>query len=417
MSAPLPSASIIIVSRNRPDALVRCLRGVQQLTHPNFETVVVADAAGQEALRAANFINDIKFVDFDIANISQARNLGISQAAGEIIAFIDDDSVPERHWLSHLCAAFAAPDIAAATGYVRGRNGISFQWRASSITPAGERVPIDLATPDPVVLAPTPERAIKTEGTNMAFRRDIITDLGGFDPAYRFFLDETDLNMRIAAQGWKTAIVPLAEVHHGFFASAHRAPNRAPRDLFEIGASKAVFLRKYLEESHHEAAWAQFQDQQRKRCLAHMVQGQLEPRDVRRLMARLQAGFEEGCARKITRLPHISRAPEGLRPSPNGANAPSVAIYGRLWHRRAQRRRARAQAKQGATISVFRFSHTALFHRMRFHKDGYWEQIGGLFGRSERSQPIFRFTTLRKRVTAEQNRLALQRGFDETHRV
>ncbi|MCB2123539.1 MAG: glycosyltransferase, partial [Rhodobacteraceae bacterium] len=60
-----------------------------------------------------------------------ARNLGLAAAAGEIVAFIDDDAVPEPRWLARLTAPFADPGIAAAGGFVVGRNGISFQWRAS----------------------------------------------------------------------------------------------------------------------------------------------------------------------------------------------------------------------------------------------------------------------------------------------
>ena len=124
------SVSVVIVSRHRPAALTRCLQGIEQLFHSNFEIVVVADPGGIAAIDTMGLANRVKLVPFDQANISAARNAGINQAAGDIIAFIDDDAVPEPTWLDQLCAPFCDQDVQAATGFVRGRNGISFQSRA-----------------------------------------------------------------------------------------------------------------------------------------------------------------------------------------------------------------------------------------------------------------------------------------------
>ena len=56
------------------------------------------------SVQAHALADQIKIVPFDTPNISAARNAGISVAAGEGIAFIDDDAVPEISWLTHLTA-------------------------------------------------------------------------------------------------------------------------------------------------------------------------------------------------------------------------------------------------------------------------------------------------------------------------
>ena len=96
----------------------------------------------------------------------------------------------------------------------------------------------------------------------------------------------------------------LAQVHHGFEASATRRDDRVPRDLFEIGASWAVFQRKHIPKDVRVAHCDAQITQERKRLLEHMVAGRLEPRDVRRLMKRLKAGYAEGLTRSFggTRL-------------------------------------------------------------------------------------------------------------------
>ncbi len=126
-----PSVSVVVVSRARPGELRRCLLGLFQLDYPAFEIVLVADPLGLRAAEASGYQGRIKTVAFDEANISAARNLGIQAAAGEIVAFIDDDAVPEPAWLTHLSAAFEADDVEAAGGYVRGRNGdrVPIPWR------------------------------------------------------------------------------------------------------------------------------------------------------------------------------------------------------------------------------------------------------------------------------------------------
>ncbi len=402
--------SVVIVSRGRPKALLRCLTGVSQLYYPNFEVIVVADPHGMKAIQDSKWDPLVKQVEFDEANISIARNLGVAQSAGEVVAFIDDDAVPEPTWLTHLCSPFENdPEVAVTGGFVRGRNGISFQWKAQTIDVSGESQVLVVDEVRTTVLQPTNGRAIKTEGTNMAVRRDVLADMGGFDPAFRYFCDETDLNMRLATDGRATAIVPLAEVHHGFLPNATRRASRAPKDLFQIGASKAVFLRKHCPQEQHAEVWRIFTGREKRRALRYMQSGELEPRDVRRLMSSLRSGYAEGQLRPLGALPVIPKAPEGFRKLTGTSEVSSFVVAGRLPNARRLRNRAMQEVGRGRNVSLFLFSCTSLYHRVRFHDDGYWEQRGGLFGRSDRSQPLFRMTSFKRRLKAEKLRIAEQR--------
>lgn len=409
-----PTVSVVIVSRHRPEALRRCLIGISQLLYHPFEVVVVADRASCSALRTLPQAAHVRVLEFGEANISKARNAGIAAAAGEIVAFIDDDAVPEPTWLGYLTTPFSDPEVIAAGGFVRGRNGISWQSRATAVDCTGRETPIDVPPNRAMVLTPSPGHAVKTEGTNMAVRRAELAALGGFDPRYRFFLDETDLNLRLAAQGVASAITPLAEVHHGFAASDRRRADRAPTSLHEIGASWAVFLSSHCPPDQRDAAWARVQRRERRRALRHMVAGTLEPRDVTRLLNGLREGYAEGLERPVQPMPPLPGPTGPFRPFPGHHRARPVLISGRLWSRSRQRRHARQEVAAGNTVTVMRFTHTALFHRVTFTEQGYWEHIGGLFGRSERGQRLFRIWTLGSRVHAEADRVRLVRGLDET---
>lgn len=404
-----PNVSVIVVSRDRPESLKLCLTGLSRLLYAPYEIVVVADAAGLDAVRALGLTDEVKTVPFDQANISRARNAGIAEAAGEIIAFIDDDAVPEPAWLNHLVQGFLWPQAAAAGGYVRGRNGITFQWTARSVDRTGSAEQIDLSGQSPVLLTPADGRAIKTEGTNMAFRRSVLAELGGFDPAFRFFLDETDLNMRLMRAGHATAIVPLAEVHHAYAESVRRGPNRAPRDLFEVGASTAAFLIRHASQSEGDTALTRLRKSQRKALLDYMVDGRLEPRDVGRLMRRLEAGIAEGRTRATEPMPPIPHAARWFLAFDSRCTGRHHVLSGRFLFRRRHRAAARQAAKAGDIVSLFLISRTALGHKVRFDLHGVWEQRGGLWGRSGRNERLFTFSRFSKKVQKEAARIRPQR--------
>ena len=399
--------SVIVVSRGRPQALARCLRGLAGLDHDRFEIVVVADPAGLVAVET--WRGRIKGMAFDEANISRARNLGLTLAAGEIVAFIDDDSVPEPTWLSRLVEPFADDAVGAAGGYVIGRNGIGLQWGASAADRLGRRLPLDTDPERPVVHRGDAERAIKTEGTNMAFRRDLLMRIGAFDERFAFYLDETDVNLRLGELGVPTAIVPLAQVHHTFAASERRRPDRVPRDLSEIGASLAVFLAKHGTDPATRLAAESAA--QRSRLVAHMVAGRIEPPDVGRLLETFRDGWMRGLARVPSEgLPTAQPLPFlGFAGQPSGARRHRV-LSGRPWQGRALRTQAAALTAKGETVSVIILSPSALFHRVTFTDDGYWLQTGGLFGRSVQSDQLFRFWRFRDRVAREVERVCLVRG-------
>jgi GT2 family glycosyltransferase len=409
----LTPVSVIVVSRGRPQALARCLRGIAGLAHRRFEVIVVADPAGLSAL--APWRDRIRTIAFDRPNISAARNLGLAAAAGDIVAFLDDDAVPEPLWLSRLTDPFGDAAVGAAGGFVIGRNGISLQWGASLIDRLGQRRPIDMP-PDqsPVIRRAEPGFGVKTEGTNMAFRRDVLARIGGFDERFAFYLDEGDVNLRLGALGIATAIVPLAQVHHGFAPSDRRRADRVPRDLTEIGASLAVFLAKHGTDP--ALRLAPETEAQRRRLLSHMVAGRIEPRDVGALLATFRAGWSEGLARAQTADAGTGRGVTGPAPpflpflaDPPGTGRHTV-LAGRSWQARRLDRTARKLAAEGGTVTLLLLSPTALFHRAGFTPGGYWLQRGGLFGRSLRSDPLVRAWRFGQRIARETARIAPVRG-------
>lgn len=377
----LPQASLILVSRHRPAALKRALTGVAQMDHPAFEVIVIADPASAEEVRQAG--HPVKLAVFDEPNIAAARNLGLGLAAAPVVAFLDDDSVPEPTWLSRLCAVLADPRVTQAGGYVRGRSGFAWQWRAMHVDAAGFDHPFEPG-PGASLHPGTSALAVKTQGTNCAFRREALLAIGGFDPCFRFYLEDADVNLRLAARGGLTAIVPDAVVHHGFAASVRRRADRVPTDLTEIGASLVCFLRRHAPGD--ETALARHEMDQRQRLQRHVGAGKLRMTEARALLAT----FREGLARAVSRPGEspapIRTEPPPFQPWPGTGPRPGRVISGMIWQADLDREAARALS-EGAVVTLFRLSPGFRGQRQVFNPAGWWEVTGGRFGRAERGVP------------------------------
>ncbi len=393
---PATPVSVIVVSQDRPHDLLRCLTGLSQTDHPNFEIIVVARPSDMRAPPGL----PIRTVAFGETNIAAARNAGLAAAAGEIVAFIDDDAVPEPTWLSRLAAPFADPGVVLATGFVRGRNGISLQSRGAVIDHLGETHRLDVS--GTAVVATVPQAAVKAVGTNAAFRRDRLCAIGGFDPAFRFYLDDGDVSLRLAKAGGLAAVVPDAQVHHGYAASMRRRGDRVPTDLTEIGASVAVFLRKHAggDAAGCQRALLRLRQDQRARLIRHMVAGRIEPRQVAMVLATLEAGLADGARRTIGDLRTISGADARFLRVPS-RDRPGVTLAARPWQARRTRELAVLAVADGRIVTMFVFSPTGRPHRIRLTQDGVWEQRGGLFGRSNRTEPILQWWRFPTRVARE----------------
>lgn len=402
------SFSIIVASRHRSDWLTMCLTALSQQDYSPFEIIVVTDNISAAGLDGSRF----KVIRFDEANLSKARNLGVAAAGGEICAFVDDDAMAEPYWLKHLNAAFAETSADAVCGFVRGRNGISFQSKGHVVDAEAETHTFSCDETKCTMPQISGETAIKLIGTNMAIRRDVLAELGGFDEGFRFFLEDSDYSMRLIRAGKRTAIQPLAQVHHSFASSGRRTALRAPLDLSDVGRSTAIYLRKHLGDAGI-IHWQRLEGRERRRLVEHMVAGNCEPRDVERRISGLRAGWQEGMEAEFgSRASIPSKAEFRLFPRQTGPHQ----VFAAPWLRRRANlvEQAGNVARSGGRASVFSFSLTPVRHHVRYARPGFWLQTGGVFGRSDREGRRIRWCSFAHRLKREISRVAKIRGIGDT---
>ncbi|MGB0506067.1 MAG: glycosyltransferase family 2 protein [Pikeienuella sp.] len=414
-----PGVSVVILTRNRPREFATLLQALTLQRHQGFEVVVVGAAAtAAEQGAPAHLANRLTYIQCLPENVSMARNIGIGHAHGQIIAFIDDDAAPEPDWLDHLIRPFDDPKVAAVGGFVRGRNGVDFQWRGALIDRYGahsELTSDDFRNPELGLEAG--EHFVSIVGVNCAFRRSILQDLGGFDENFQYFLDESDICIRLQRAGWRTALAPKAEVYHAYAESAERSRNRAPRDLFQIAASRVYFARTYGEAEHYEERLDQFQVDQKTRLRKFIQLGRLSRRQARWIEQRMAEGLIEGEARftasdgaALASIPSPPQTP-AIPFVPTGApRRLRVAIVIITSARKQLRRAAEILAEAGCEVTVFDFDFSAKRLKVGFH-NGIWLHHGGIIGRDTIDAPL---PSPRRciRVRAEMDRIGDHRDFE-----
>jgi cellulose synthase/poly-beta-1,6-N-acetylglucosamine synthase-like glycosyltransferase len=287
-------------------------------------------------------------------------------------------------------------------GPVLGRNGISLQWGRVAVDRQGRD--IEAGDPD----EPLPDGTVlKLHGTNMALRRSVLLVLGGFDPAFRYYLEDTDLSLRLAAAGHKARWLPDAQVHHEFAASTRRTTDRVPLSLFDIGASTAVFLRKHAP-SEIDDALRRLTEDQRARLFRFVRKRKLGARDLEALMISLRDGITDGRARAHSGNEIAARHDDFLTLTDTPVDA-DVVLCGRRLHSRRIRAEAERLTKAGTRVTVFLFEPTPRAHRVRYTDGGWWEQRGGIYGRSDRKSPRFQVWSAKMRLSEELRRIAATR--------
>ncbi len=400
----MPDISVIIVSRDRPAELRQMLACLRLQDISGFETIVVTNTPG--ALEGALTPIPLRLFDSDEANIPVSRNVGLAAARGRYVAFCDDDALPDPSWLRRLLTPFENPKIGGAGGYTRGRNGISRQWGAVKTNALGEAGPLEIDPgKDHTVFPPSGDSAPVMIGTNCAFRRAALEQIGGFDPAFAYFLDDSDVSLSLAKAGWHLAIVPRAQVHHGFAAGPYRQQNRVPTTLAPHGKSMAVFGRKHGDEALRPAALKRYKSLQFNRLEKQMLAGLMEPMTLPTLMESYDKGVAQG--------EHFQLRSQKPLPSPRqntppvfAANlAPHIMLVGRKPREKQMQELAKELAAQNVIVTILTLSRSVAYMQIAFSQNGYWRHRGGQFGKANRDEPWLQWRSMRQKARAEAKRL------------
>lgn len=195
-----PLVSVVIPSYNRPDAILDSISSIESQTYENIELVVVDDASEkpvQEVLDESEFSFPVTVVRHDEnQGASAARNTGIEQADGELIAFLDDDDLWESGKVEAQVNRFRRVGDEVGVVYT----GMQF------VDADGEPIRKHLATVEGDVTKELLRRNFVGSFSTVMVRSEAIRDSGGLDERFPCWQD-IELYIRLS-KNWEFTCVP-----------------------------------------------------------------------------------------------------------------------------------------------------------------------------------------------------------------
>jgi glycosyltransferase involved in cell wall biosynthesis len=203
-----PFVSVIVPTHNRLSLLKQTLACLDQQTYPScdYEVIVVDDGSDDgtaDYLHQLALKGDLLYLTQGQKGPAAARNAGVHIAKGEIIAFTDDDCLPEPDWLAVLTESYRkSPDQLVAVG---GRINNIREGHWLQLFYAVQNRHFENKSERPAYL----------DTANASFRRTTFLEIGGFNEDIPFASGEDiDFSFRLTAVGYKLQLNEQAVVWH-----------------------------------------------------------------------------------------------------------------------------------------------------------------------------------------------------------
>lgn len=248
------TVAVVICTRGRPTLLRKCLEGVARLRPAPDEVLVIDNTATGD--RQTEFVARDHAAGYIVEpnlGLSRARNRAIVESSSAIIAYLDDDAVPDERWLEFLLKPYAKPDVAAVTGGV---------FSSSSDGKGMEQEPLrSLNNLDPKWFETAAFGGLGI-GANMSLRRSACTKETVFDErlgrgAPLEGNEENHALLSLVARGYSAVHVPSAIVFHPY--KSIDLEQEATRSiaywlllLFEFPGHRLDLLRFLLSRLRHK---------------------------------------------------------------------------------------------------------------------------------------------------------------------
>ncbi len=228
-----PELSVVLCSLNGAAGVARCLSALRQQTiADSLELIVVDDGSTDDTAATAATAGATVVRHAVNHGLAAARNSGIVVSQAPIVAFLDDDCIPEPEWAERLLAGYVDESVAGVGGAVvpRAGGGLvgSYLERHNPLAPLeqelarserlGYRLRLYLKRQWSRQQRPMRRTVYCLVGANMSLRRTVLIDVGLFDPRFRFGAEELDLARRVHSRlpGHRLIVDDTARVEHFF---------------------------------------------------------------------------------------------------------------------------------------------------------------------------------------------------------
>jgi len=242
--------SVVVCTYNQSERLKRMLKSLRETVIPDnlsWEFILVDNNSDDDTRLVFEEVEKhyepkIRYLFEEKRGISHARNRGIREARGEIVAFTDDDVIVDKYWIQNIEKAFKEYDDVACVG-----GKILPIWEVSKpkwLTPNLYYLIALLDRGDSVAYIDSPG----IWGANFAVKSEMFKKYGLFDsnlgriPRKLYAGEETEFLQRLQNAGEKILYYPLSIIYH--CVSAHRMSKRYFRKwMFDHGEMRGLLMK------------------------------------------------------------------------------------------------------------------------------------------------------------------------------
>jgi len=218
-----PLVSIIVVNWNGGAYLEECLSSLENQTYAPVEILVVDNGSTDSSREVLNRYPQIRIIwNSTNRGFGPANNQALAESHGEMVAFVNNDTVLEPNWLARIVGPMTTnPEVGMCAGKtlsyfhheIIDNTGHLLYW--DGVNRGRGRMQKDEGQFDSI------EKALFPSGCACLYRAEMLRQIGCFDEDFYLYGDDTELGLRARLAGWDCAFIPSAIAYHRYSASSN----------------------------------------------------------------------------------------------------------------------------------------------------------------------------------------------------
>ncbi|MFC1925716.1 glycosyltransferase family 2 protein [Chloroflexota bacterium] len=253
-------ASLVIITFNRSYSIRACLDSLEKQTVRPLEVIVIDSSTNKDT---EEVVADRDVVYRHLAQRTyqpRARNMALEICHGDVVAFIDDDTVCSPTWLENILEGYSFENIVGTGGPVINCDNELRPLVKEKRTDKNQNY-FKRSGESRIVTEWVPSRPVRTQhfiGANMSFRKEALLQVGGFDEFYSSgaaYKEETDPQVALLRKGYGFMYMPGAMVFHLHHKSGGIRSGDQSNDIYWRARNHRYLVDKYFSKWFSRPAW------------------------------------------------------------------------------------------------------------------------------------------------------------------
>lgn len=193
---------MIIPCYNGEKFIAKCIESLLNQTRVPNEILVIDDGSTDNSASIIEKYN-VKLIKHETnKGLAEARNTGIKNASGDILIFVDVDAYADPKLIESLLEGYSNEKVA-------GVGGQGIESNIQNVYDLWRKLHASQSSGDKII-----KNGGTLWGLSSSFKRNVLIEVGGFDPFYKTNAEDVDIGIRIKNKGYHLVYMPAAKVYH-----------------------------------------------------------------------------------------------------------------------------------------------------------------------------------------------------------